>query len=57
MGLLLVHRRFWWVGVLIGVVGVRGVDDKSCALTAFRDLFGLDVNIEVCSAGLEPATF
>jgi hypothetical protein len=22
MGLLPVHRRFWWVGVLIGVVGV-----------------------------------
>ena len=25
MGLLIVHRCFWWVGVLIGVVGVRGI--------------------------------
>jgi hypothetical protein len=52
-----VHRCFQWGGVLIGVVGVRGVDGKSCALTAYRDLFRLDVNIEVCSAGLYPATF
>ena len=57
MRLLIVHRRFWRVGVLIGVVGVRSVDDESCALTAFRDLFRTDVNNDVSSAGLEPAAF
>jgi hypothetical protein len=56
MRLLIVHRRFWRVGVLIGVVSVRS-DDESYALTAFRDLVGTDVNIEGSSAGLELATF
>jgi hypothetical protein len=34
MGLLIVHRCLWWVGVLIGVVGVRGVERFSETRTA-----------------------
>ena len=56
MGLLIVHRRLWWVGVLIGVVSVRS-DEESRALRAYLDLVRTHVNIEGNSAGLAPATF
>jgi hypothetical protein len=57
MVLLIVHRRFWWVGVLIGVVLHVLFDMRTDSHASSRRYFGYHAAAKAHSVGLEPAAF